>query len=96
MTNLSLCFAGTSGGEILHIEGSALLDLRELKVLDVAGWYIYLMPQEATSNGSVLAELALTELHTSMVFMQRQTLLDAALRGGIRYPRAIWRLSECA
>ena len=64
------------------IEGSALLDLRELKVLGVAGWHIYFGPTAAASNGSGLAELALTELHISTWQHEPHDLLSAALRGG--------------
>ncbi len=67
------------------MEGSALLDLRELRVLGVAGWHIYFLPRAASLADSSGAELALTELHASTwQHEQHDVLLTAALRKGER------------
>ena len=84
--------AGTMGDldyNALAIDGSALLDLRDLRVLGVVGWPIYLMRRRAPSGGSTDAELALTELHASTLWRKdHEMLLHAALRGGERACRA--------
>ena len=67
----------------IQIEGSALLDLQELTVLGVAGWRIHLIPRAASTDGSGLAELAVTELHVC-VWERNETLLKAAIREGER------------
>ncbi len=65
------------------VEGSALLELRELRVLGVAAWHIHLKPTAFSSRSNGLAELPLTELHASTWRHDGHgALLDAALRGG--------------
>ena len=65
------------------VEGSALLDMRELRALGVAGWHIYILPDDAPFCGSADAELPLTELHASAWRHEdHEVLLNAALRGG--------------
>ncbi|CAL5228732.1 g11917 [Coccomyxa viridis] len=65
------------------IDGSALLSLRELRILRLDGWPIYLRPRGALSSGSIGAELALTELSASIWrHKDYEGLLHAALRGG--------------
>ena len=71
------------------IDGSALLGLKQLRVLRITFWHIYLTPQAACSGGSGTAELALTKLHTSAWRHERHpVLLDAAIRGGDIYDYA--------
>ncbi len=65
------------------VEGSALLDMRELRALGVAGWHIYILSNDAPFCGSADAELPLTELHASAWRHEdHEVLLNAALRGG--------------
>ena len=44
-------------------DGYVLFELAGLRVLDVAGWCIYLTPRAASSGGSSAAKLALIKLH---------------------------------
>ncbi len=68
------------------IEGSALLNLRELKVLKANWWNIYFEPAAASSSKSRPIELVLPELSTTarseLLHADHQSLLHAALRGG--------------
>ena len=68
------------------IEGSALLNLRELKVLKANWWNIYFKPAAASSSKSRPIELVLPELSTTarseLLHADHQSLLHAALRGG--------------
>ena len=88
-TNHACVYADATPYEYLpipDIEGSALLDLRDLRVLRAAGWRIYLTPRAATPCSSSAASLALTELCTpTRRYRYHQRLLDAVLHGGERH-----------